>query len=457
MMTAKVEVLRVPAAQHLPGNVAEVAWLAYPVVLQTLSDTLMHVVDSAIVGRLGVTELGAVGFGGIWLWTMLTCFVGMGTGVQTFVAQAFGAGDRTACGRWAWYGLYVLVPVSVAWTAILSFGFEPLLRVLGGSGEMSTLATDYGRARLFGVPAVVGSVALASFFRGLGDTRTPLLVTVVANACNTVLTYGLVFGRWGLPAWGVSGAGFATALSQWLFLAIVGIFFFRRRVRTEFATRPPRPDTRAMRRFVSTSAPIGGQWLLDMISFAVFSTVIARMGDVQMAASQAMIQLLSLSFMQAYGISIAAGALVGRYIGARDIAAAERSHRSALKLGLALAALVAVVFLMAPEALLAIFTSDPEVLALGRTLLALGAVFQVIDAVGIIAGGSLRGSGDTRWPFAVQATLAWVLRLPLVYVTAVVLHGGVIGAWLGELGYVAALGAAWLLRWRGGAWRTVRI
>jgi MATE family multidrug resistance protein len=87
----------------------------------------------------------------------------------------------------------------------------------------------------------------------------------------------------------------------------------------------------------------------------------------------------------------------------------------------------------------------------------LGALFQLIDAVGIIAGGSLRGSGDTRWPFLVQALLAWFLRLPLVYTIAVVLGGGVAGAWLGELAYVAVLGAAWLLRWRAGTWRTIRI
>jgi MATE family multidrug resistance protein len=97
------------------------------------------------------------------------------------------------------------------------------------------------------------------------------------------------------------------------------------------------------------------------------------------------------------------------------------------------------------------------VLALGRPLLALGAIFQLVDAVGIIAGGSLRGAGDTRWPFVVQTLLAWFARLPIVYVAAIVLEGGIFGAWLGELGYVIILGSAWLLRFRAGAWRTVRI
>jgi MATE family multidrug resistance protein len=449
--------LNVPAARRLPGSVPEVALLACPAVLQTLSDTLMQVVDSAIVGRLGFTELGAVGFAGIWLWTMLVAFVGAATGVQTFVAQAFGAGERRACGPWAWQGLYALLPAALAWAVLMALAFAPLLSLLGPTPELQALALRYGYARFYGFPAVVASVALTSFFRGIGDTRTPLAAAVAANLLNAVVAYGLVYGRFGLPAWGVAGAGVATALANCTYLGIMAVALLRPGMRQAFGTAPVRPDPQAMRRFVRTSAPIGGQWLLDMASFALFSTIIARMGNVQMAASQAMIQLLSLSFMQAFGISIASGALVGRYVGARDLAAVERSHRSALKLGLALAAGVAFLFLTAPEALLSLFTRDTAVLTLGRPLLVLGAVFQLVDAVGIIAGGSLRGAGDTRWPFVVQASLAWLVRLPLVYLVAVVLGGGVTGAWLGELGFVTVLGAVWVLRFRSGAWRAIRI
>ena len=457
MMTAKVEVLGSTRVRRLPGGIAEVAVLAYPAVLQTLSDTLMQVVDAAIVGRLGVTELGAVGFGGIWVWTMLVAFVGAATGVQTFVSQAFGAGEHKQCGRWVWQALYTLLPASVLWIVAIELAFGPLIRLLGPSPELQAFATSYAHGRLLGGPAIVAAVVLTSFFRGLGDTRTPLVATVLANLLNAAACYGLVFGRFGLPAWGVAGAGVATALSNWTYTAIMLCALLRRRMIATYATRPVRPDGASMWRFARTSIPVGGQWVLDMISFALFSTIIARMGDVQMAASQAMIQLLSVSFMQAFGISIASGALVGRYVGARDLTSAERSHHSAMKLGLGLATAVAVLFLTVPDALLGIFTTDPEVIALGRPLLALGALFQLLDAVGIIASGSLRGAGDTRFPFVVQASLAWIVRLPLVYTFAVVLARGVTGAWFGELLYVTVLGSAWLLRFRSGVWRTIRI
>ena len=438
------------------GSVGEVAALAFPAVLHTLSDTLMQVVDAAIVGRLGVTELAAVGFAGIWIWTLICFFVGSATGVQTFVAQEYGARQWQQCGAWVWHGLYAMLPIVLLWTLILAATVQPLLGMLGSDADMLRLAGDFGRSRLWGLPAIAATVVLTSYFRGLGDTRTPLVIAVIADLIDTALSYGLVFGRFGLPEWGVFGAGAATSLGNW-FAAGMMLFAFLRPGMRRYGTRPVRPDAIATRRFVRTSAPVGGQWVLEMVSFAVFSTIIARMGAAPMAASQAMILLLSLSFMQAYGISIASGALVGRYIGAHDLDAAARSHRSALRLGLLLAALVATLFLTIPDALLRIFSNDQEVLALGRPLLGLGAFFQLIDAVGIIVGGSLRGAGDTRWPFLVHASLAWALRLPLVYLLAVRLDGGVTGAWAAELAYIAVLAVAFLLRFRTGAWQRIRI
>src|SRR5262249_59345377 len=112
---------------------------------------------------------------------------------------------------------------------------------------------------------------------------------------------------------------------------------------------PSPPDAEKIARYLRTSAPIGGQWLLDMLSFALFSSVVARMGDAEMAASQAMIQLLSLSFMQAVAISVSSGTLVGRYLGAGDPGSATRSYATAVELAMVLAALVAALFLGAPD------------------------------------------------------------------------------------------------------------
>jgi MATE family multidrug resistance protein len=443
-------------ATRAPGGVREVGLLAFPVFLQMATETVCQLVNSAFVGRLGATELGAIGLGGIWLWTLLSPFGGTASGVQTFVSRADGEGKPAECGPWIWHALWTLLPPIVVWSAAMWVLFEPLMAAIGPSAELQARTAEYAHARLLGFPAVVAGITLTSFFRGLGITRLPMIAAMVSVAVDVVLAYGLVYGRLGLPEWGVYGAGMAFVVAEYLNAGLLVAFLLLAEMR-RYSVRPRAPDLRAILRFLRTSAPIGGQWVLDMTSFALFSSIVARMGDADMAASQAMLQLLSISYHQAFAISIGAGTLVGRYLGAGQPDLAERSYFSAVKLALALAATVAALFLGAPELLMRIFSDDPAVLALARPLLLLGAFFQVIDAIAIIASGSLRGAGDTRWPFAVQATLAWVVRIPLVWTAAIWMGGGVFGAWLGELGFILILGLAFVLRFRAGHWRTIRL
>jgi len=439
------------------GGLREVGVLAYPVILTQVSITTMHVVDSAMVGRLGATELGAVGFGGIWTWTAMCFFVGATTAVQTFVAQHHGAGEEERCGAWTWQGFYAALPLTALGCVALLLGAGALVHQVGPSPELEPLATGYIRARSLGGVGLVAAVSISSFFRGTGDTRTPLYTTVFANVVNVVLDYGLIFGELGMPRLGVVGAGIATSIAEWIYLAGGLWFFSRSKVAQEFATGWVAPSRDAIRRLLRTGLPIGGQWWLEMASFAAFSALVVRMGDASMAASQAFIVLLSISFMQAIGLGIAVSTLVGRYIGARDPASVERSFRSGLALSGVLAGVIALLFVAIPEALLGIFSSDPQVLALGRPLLLMGAAFQVFDAVAIVADGALRGAGDTRWPMVVRFGLSWGLFLPLAYLVGITLEGGLLGAWSAGIVQVALLAAVLVVRFRSGAWRRIQI
>ena len=459
-MTTPIEsssLSRPAAVRSAAGGAREVAWLAYPVILSQLSMTTMGVVDSAMVGRLGSSELAAVGFAGVWLWTLTCAFVGTATGVQTFVSQDHGAGEPGRCGPFAWQGLYAVLPAVALGAGLLFLTLEPFIALLGPSETLRPLAVDYMSVRLAGSTGICAATVLAAFFRGIGDTRTPLYATLAANAINVVLDYGLIFGRLGLPQWGVFGAGTATAVSEWVYAGLLFFAFRRPALRSLFSTRWHRPELPAIRRLLRVGVPVGGQWMLEMLSFSVFLVLVARMGDVSMAASQAFIALLSLSFMQAVGLAIAVATLVGRYVGAGDQAAARRSLRTGLRMAWLLAGGVALLFVCLPEALMRIFSADPEVIALGRPLLALGALYQLFDALGIVTDGALRGAGDTRWPFLVRFALAWGLFLPLAWLLAVPLDGGLTGAWLGGAVYVIALAGVLIWRFRSGAWQHIRI
>jgi MATE family multidrug resistance protein len=199
-----------------PGSVGEVALLAYPIVLAQMSQTVMHVVDSIFVGRLGASQLGALGFAGIWIWTVFCLFSGGANGVQTFVSQAHGAGEEESCGGWAWQGLYAIVPIAAVSMLAFAALAGPLFTLLGAPAGLRQHALAYVHVRPLGLVGLAIWMVLAAFFRGLGDTRTPLVATVAANALNIVLDYALVFGRLGLPAWGIRGAAVATSVAEWL-------------------------------------------------------------------------------------------------------------------------------------------------------------------------------------------------------------------------------------------------
>jgi MATE family multidrug resistance protein len=440
------------------GTIGEVAKLAYPIVLQTLAECIMHVVDTAMIGKLGTTALGAVGFSGTWIWTLLVPFAGIASGVQTFVSRNAGAAQQRECGPWVWHALWLTLPAITLWSLMIALFLPHLFAAIGGTD--SALLSDsvaYGWARLPGAPALVIEFALYAFFRGVGDSRTPLIAAIAGVSVNFLAAFVLIFGHAGFPALGIAGAGLAQSFGSYIIAGVLLVAFLRRGMRERYATAPRAPTREALRRFARTSVPIGAQWLLDMTTFALFTSLVARMGTTAMAASQAMLQLLSLSFMQAVAISTAAGTLIGQYLGAGDLDAASRSYRSSVALALGLAGLVALLFLSAPESLLGLFADDDAVLSMARPLLGLGAFFQVIDALGIVAAGSLHGAGDTRWPLMLQATLAWFVRLPAVYFGAFVLGQGVLGAWGGELAYVIVLGGVLMRRFRTGQWQTVNI
>src|SRR5688572_18969514 len=166
-----------PASARDPGGVREVAWLASPVLVQMLSETLMQVLSSAMVGRLGPAELGAVGLGGVWLWTLLCPFVGAATGVSVFVSRAHGAGQPRECGPWVWRALAALVPAAVLWTFAIAALFPLLIAAVDPSPELADHTLAYVFGRLPGLPAVAAGAAVTSFFRGLGNTRIPMFAT----------------------------------------------------------------------------------------------------------------------------------------------------------------------------------------------------------------------------------------------------------------------------------------
>lgn len=443
--------------EHRKGGYAEVWHIAYPAVLTMISQTIMSFTDAVMVGRLGAVELAGVGLAGTLVWGLYSFFNGLVNGVNTFVAQDLGAKRYRNIGRMTWQGVYFALASGIL-LFFLSNHSSDLFRLLGPSTDVQAVGSSYLRVRMRGGLFIVMWMCFSAFLRGLGDTRTPLKITVLANVINIFGDYVLIFGKLGFPEMGTEGAAVATVFANGVGAVIFFMIFVSARNAEAYGTRKDwRPRLDSMRRLSSVGVPIGTQWMLDMGSFIFFSALIGRLGTMELAATEASIRLMSLSFMPVYGLSIAATTLVGQYIGSEEMHLACRSGNSALRLGFLYTVLITFVFMVFPDRLVALINSDPEVVRIGSSVLRMAAIFQMFDGLGIVSNGCLRGAGDTTWAMKIGVGYAWLLFVPLAYIGGFVLKGGAVGAWAGATIYICALGLTFFLRFRSGKWQSIKI
>lgn len=458
-MEQKAEDTETGIYRYPPGSYRQVLVLAYPVIITMLSQTLMWLVDTIMVGRIGTAQLGAVGLGGMLTWMFFSLFNGLISSANTFVAQDYGAKKYDDIGKIAWHYVYMAVASYIILLALIPFS-NYAIKLIGSSPAVTEYSGTYMRIRLYSGIGVFTSFALAGFFRGIGNTKTPMFIALIANCFNVIANYLLIFGNDTLriPRLEVTGAAIATFLSS-IFSAILYLtIYLSKNYDRLYLTRSfYRLESALINRIMRVGMPMGIQFFLDNGSFSVFSAFIARMGDAPLAASNAAMTLMSTSFMPLVGISIATTTLVGQFIGARDLPNARKSGYTAIKIGVIYAMLVASNFFIFPKYLVLIVSKDPEVVDLGARILMLAGIFQVSDGFGICSNGALRGAGDTRFTMVIGLSYAWFLFVPLAYVLGYTLNGGVVGAWVGATIYIVIYGVTVFVRFHRGKWESIKI
>jgi MATE family multidrug resistance protein len=431
---------------RLEGGYSEVVHLAFPVILSMTSQTVMSAVEAAFLGYIGTVEQGAAGLGNALLWSFFIACNCIGIGVQIGVAQARGAQRHLECGAITWQGLYAS---ALAWLLLLAAGLcAPLLvQFSAPSPELIAPTTIYLQiALLGGLPALL-NVTLVGFFRGLGDTRTPLAVTLAVELLNVLLDVLLIFGYAGCPRLGVAGAALASVSASAAGTALyMGLFLHRGRRDGLLARRRIPFHRHTCWRLLQMSWPIGAQGALEMSAWTFFTALIARFGAVEVAAHTIAVRILSLSYMAGYGIAVACTTQVGQYLGAQNRPAARRSMMSCLVLVTLLMGILGVGVVVWRFPLVRLFTHDPAVVSLGVQVLICVALLEMFDGVGVVATGALRGAGDTRWPMLVGLVLNWLVFVPSAMLAMFTWQGGMIEGWYAALGCVSVLGIMMVLR-----------
>jgi len=436
---------------RLPDRIGarEVIDLAWPLVVSMLSFTLMSVADAAFVGRLGTEPLAGIGLAITVLFLVRSFGIGLVQGIRVLTAQRTGAEDEVAALRLGWQALWLSAVLGILTLALVPMG-APLFGWMGATGEVRRLAVEYYVTRLLFAPVDFASFGLTVWFQGRGDTRTPMAANVGANVLNIALDALLIFGLGPLPALGIGGAAWATNIAR----AVGGLYLLRKAL-PGLAAVSARPSGGLLRRVWALGSPIGVTDLFDVGAFALFTAILTRVGEVELAAHVVVIRIISVSFLPGYAIGNAAGVLVGQAVGANRPALAGQAIRSGLAMAVSLMAAFGVVFVVAPGLLLGLFGAEPAVAETGRKLLLIAATFQLFDAVAMVLCNALNGAGDTR--FVMRATLAasWLVKLPVAWLLALPAGLGAAGAWVGFVAELGLISLVFAWRVRSGRWYTV--
>lgn len=431
-----------PATRPTLRDVRQTLVLAAPLVLAQLAQMSMSFVDTLMVGRLGTEQLAAIALGSnVFFLTLMFCS-GVMFAVGPVVAQAVGAGAPDDAGQAVQQSFLLAALLTLLAHLLFSYA-EPLLLGLGQPPAQAHLAAAYIKAIRWGFLPALCLSGLRGLYEGRARPLPIMLITFAGVGLNVLGNYLLMFGKLGLPALGLVGAGWASAITySAMFLALAVYTHLRSPVYRIFASWQLRP--RVMWRLAKIGLPIGMTVGFEVGLFSVTAVLMGTMGAVTLAAHQIALQSASFTFMVPLGIASATAALVGQAAGRRDAYGVRRAGVTGILLSAAFMACTALVFWLLPERVVALFidtraAENRGVVPLAVKFLAFAAAFQVFDGLQVSAAGALRGLADTRVPMLISLLSYWGIGLTTGVVAGFVLGFRGAGLWFGlVLGLVSA-------------------
>ncbi|HEX9296089.1 MAG TPA: MATE family efflux transporter [Polyangiaceae bacterium] len=404
--------------KHRP--LSELIRLAWPITISTISYSVMTVVDTVLIGRVGRAELAGVGLAGITAFVLLCFSFGLLQGAKVLVSQAIGAGRSDQARAHLGAAVVTALVVGVA-TTLLGQVLAVFIGHLTASAAAGRAAQTYLRIRIAGAPLALLYVALREVRYGEGDAQSPMRATVVAQAVNIGLAVLFIF----VLKKGVAGAATATVIAHAVEAGILAV-----------AQRPRGFGLRVMRRrhlveLWRMGLPSGAQFALEVGAFAILSLAISLFSEVEMASHQIAIQVIHFSFLPAMAVAEAGSVLVGQAVGAACYDLVRRVARLAMAITGLYAFAWSIVLALASPTVVTVFTSDAAVISTATGLLHIAAVFQIFDASNVVARCALRGAGDVRYAAVVGVVVAWLCTPTLAWLLGHHYGLGAFGGWLG--------------------------
>jgi MATE family multidrug resistance protein len=477
--TGKTDPENVLPLKTLRFALSEVWCLAWPTILTMTSFTLMQFTDRLMVGQIGKVEIAAQGNAGTWAFAAIATIMGVVTVVNTFVSQHLGAEEPEKGSKYPWNAAWMAL---VAWIIIIIpcvFLTPYVFKTINPSEadiKLVSLETMYANYMLLGCVFLLVGRGFTQYFLGLHKPKIITVSTIMANIVNIAANYILIFGENGIggylpgipgtPALGLKGAAIATVIGMFMETVLPFLVFISSKYNNKYGTRKNwRPSFKTIKALFKLGWPGSMQWGNEIICWAIFMTVfVGKFGTNDMAAGWIALAFLQLSFMPAVGINVAINSIVGKYIGAKQPDIAVSRARIGVAMAMVYMTICATIFVIFRYEFIAMFISSDqysvadreEIIRLGANMLIVIAVFQTVDALGIVYTGALRGAGDTVFPGIATAIYSWVFIVGGGWVAVTYFPQlGSIGPWIAASVYIILIGLTMGIRFERGGWRSI--
>ena len=435
---------------------AELLRLAIPMVVSQGTFAVMIFTDRYFMSQIDHVNMAAALGGGVAAFFSFCFFVGLFSYGNALSAQYFGAGAPEKCPKVVTQGI-VMTAMSAPFLTLITFLVAGIFESMGHDPAQVELERTYYLILMAGVLFTLAKVCISSYFAGIGRTYVVMICDVFGLLVNIPLCYAMAFGKLGFPALGIVGAGISTVVATFLALLLFIAFYFHREHRETFAVMSSfRIDFGILRRYWRLGFPSGLEMFLNVAAFNLFLLMFQSYGVAEGASAAIVFNWDVLSFIPMIGLHVAVISLIGRFVGARDMARTDEVITAAFTLALSYSLLLAIVYSSLRFPLVDIFAPPSGDFTAIRELAAFMMIglscYVMADAVILVSGGILRGAGDTRWLMVASVSLHWAMLVAQFFIIQVFELGPRI-SWLAFALMILAIAVVYGSRLRGGRWR----
>ena len=430
--------------------------LALPMVVSQGAFAVMIFTDRYFMSQIDPVHMAAALGGGIASFFSFCFFTGLLSYTNAMAAQYLGAGEPQKCPKVVTQGMIMTV-MSTPFLTLVAFLVVGIFEGMGHDPAQVELERVYYLILMSGVLITLAKTCISSYFAGIGRTHVVMICDVFGLLVNVPLCYAMVFGKFGLPALGIVGAGVSTVVATVLAFALFLAFYFRKEHREQFRVRHSFSlDLKILRRLWRLGSPGGLEMFLNVAAFNLFLLMFQSYGIAEGAAATIVFNWDILSFIPMIGLHVAVISLIGRFVGARDMARANEVMTAAFSIALAYSAVLAVVYITCRFPLVEVFAPPSGDFSAVRELapfMMIGlSTYVMADAIILVSGGVLRGAGDTRWLMVASVSLHWAMLVAQFLIIRVFeLNPRV--SWMAFVMLVFAIALVYALRLKSGRWR----